>query len=708
MSNSEDYLDGLLNSISQKKSSVENALDEDQKNIQAKIADMSSLDPGDDFMDATGISDFKPKKMSHDNLRQAFSESDFLRDFENELSSGTADDFIEEFEREIDDEEARFQRGEEIPEDKGTEFIRALMEEEGGLEGADGEEDEINEASDSPESDNDSISSDANDDNLESSIEDTFVTIDDSYLDNPDANAKADIDPSVEEQIEQDGSSSQMDSSDNGSEDDAGDNASDDSTSAEGDSDNIENASSSNEVLSEADELLSAIGEGSSEAEADSSDGASEDESGKDAVEEAVDAQQEAKDNLKNDVANNEDIQNILDEVANIVSDDEEKDDESILPKEYQSDEHDSVDALEVNEDGVSLVDENADLDALLEGEEGMSDIGDLLDADENDIELDESRDAFEASVDKAENATQSQSEGDASEGGEKVGFIQKILNIFKKKKKEDPEEAANELLNVAAGGGVEDTSDENQRILEEMDEEDAASLDAKQKKAEEKAEKKAAKKAAKAEKKAAKKAEKDAKPKKEKKPSALKTFLTDDKSKKIPMKVIIIFVLFVVTIIVGIILLSNIYSKRATMSEANSYYAAGNYVAAYNCLSGVSGLNESETETLNKARILADLQNKKAEYDTFMQKKDYENALDALIVAVGRYNENLEQAKELGVNAEYNGIESMIVGQLKDQFGMTDEEATQLYAVKGRTKYTVALNDKLQKLGMSNSGSNN
>ncbi len=696
MSNSEDYLDGLLNSISQKKTDVEEAIDFDEKSIQSKIADMSSVDPNDDFMDATGISNYQPTKMSHDNLREAFSESDLLKEFEDELSAGSYDKFIDDFNREIDEEEAMFEKGEELPEDSGSEFVKSLLEEVDGLPDIDDADeegsDELPDAEPSEDFTVDEVIKDdvsqpesASENDTDDSIEDSFVTIDDSYFEeNGEPSSEGETDSSTTEEKAEEATADDI----------------------EEDNDAIEETEAS--AIDDANELLSALGEETlpeESAEEAQSEGAPSEE-----------AEEDAKQELNDEVAANQDIQDILSEVENIVGDDTSEGDsdangdagESLLSEEFQSDEHDDIDALEVNEDGISLVDENADLDALLQGED--SDIGDLLNADENDIELDEARDTFEASADRATNATEDSSD----DGGEekKVGLIQKILGIFKKKKKENPEDAANELLNVAAGGDVEDTTKENDKILEELDEEEAEALAKKQKKKEEKAEAKAAKKkekeAAAAEKKAQKQAAKAEKAKKEKKPGKLKTFLTDDKSKKVPMKVIVIFVLLVATIVAVIVILSNLYNNKTTMRNFNASYSVGNYIEAYNLIAGLDGLNEEEKLMLNKARILADLQNKKQEYDTFMKSKDYQNALDSLIVAVGRYNENLEDAKELGVNAEYNGIESMIVGQLMDQFGMTDEEAKQLYEIKGRTKYTITLNEKLKALGMDKSDSNN
>lgn len=701
MPNSEDYLDGLLNSINEAKTNVEKARVEEEESIKSKIADMSSIDPNDDFMSATGISDFKPKKMSHDNLKKAFSEADFLKDFEEELSSGAADDFIREFEQEIDDEEERFQRGEEVPDDAGSEFIRSLMEEDGI------DSDDIPDSSSSNDIDSTADESDNNAgheseeisieevDNEDISAEDndpikTFDEIS-SELENGVASSDESNEETTSDDISSDEETVETEESDiqaNEEEESASD------AEVEGDAEPEEDVDTSAE---DAEELLAALGENSS----DISDASSE---------ESVESNDSEEGTNEEDLANSQELLDILDEVENIVGDDDKsgdngaEDDDSILSKEYQSDEHDEADALEVNEEGISLVDENADLDSLLEGEEGMSDIGDLLNADENDIELDEARDAFEESADKAEKSTDNPEE---EEPKEKVSLIDKIKGIFKKKKKGEDEEEK-EILDVAAKNEVEDTTEENKKILEEMDEEEAEELAKKQAKAEAKAEKKAAKKAAKEEKKAAKAAAKAEKAKQEKKPSKLAQFLQSDKSNKIPVKVLVVFVLLVGTLVALLIIGSNIFSKRNAINEAKSLYSQGNYIDAYNSLAGISSLSEEDTEILNKSRLLADLQNKKKEYDTFMAKKDYQNAFDALVVGVGRYNENYEKAKEYGITAEYDGVESMIVGQLKDQFGTSKEEAAKLYEIKGRTKYTVAISDKLKALGMDSNGSNN
>jgi len=116
MSQSEDYLDGLLNSINKVKTDVEQVQEKAEKKQQDLFNTRSKISPDEDFLTASGIdvNDFK-KTTSHPNLRKAFSEDEFLRDFEEELMSDASDAFINAFELEIDEEEIRFQETGEIP-----------------------------------------------------------------------------------------------------------------------------------------------------------------------------------------------------------------------------------------------------------------------------------------------------------------------------------------------------------------------------------------------------------------------------------------------------------------------------------------------------------------------------------------------------------------------------------------------------------------
>ena len=110
MANEEDYLDGLLNSITNKKSDIEESSVREEQERRERVRHANRIRPDDDFLSETGLRDFRPEKRGHDNLRKAFSEAGFLSDFEKELADGTADDFIRSFENELEGDDGESER----------------------------------------------------------------------------------------------------------------------------------------------------------------------------------------------------------------------------------------------------------------------------------------------------------------------------------------------------------------------------------------------------------------------------------------------------------------------------------------------------------------------------------------------------------------------------------------------------------------------
>ncbi len=126
MSQSEDYLDGLLNSINKAKTDAmqvqENAIKKQQQVSESRKA----VSPDDDFLTATGINvEDVQTKTSHPYLRKVLSEEEFLRKFEEELDSDDVDLFISNFESEIDEEERIFKETGEMPDSVGV--VDALL-----------------------------------------------------------------------------------------------------------------------------------------------------------------------------------------------------------------------------------------------------------------------------------------------------------------------------------------------------------------------------------------------------------------------------------------------------------------------------------------------------------------------------------------------------------------------------------------------------
>ncbi|SFI00228.1 hypothetical protein SAMN04487830_11723 [Pseudobutyrivibrio sp. OR37] len=126
MSQSEDYLDGLLNSINKAKTDAIQVQEKAEKKQQEATESRKAVAYNEDFFEATGINvDEIQTKSSHPYLRQVLSEEDFLRKFEEELESDDVDLFISNFEQEIDDDERHFQETGEVPESDG--IVDALL-----------------------------------------------------------------------------------------------------------------------------------------------------------------------------------------------------------------------------------------------------------------------------------------------------------------------------------------------------------------------------------------------------------------------------------------------------------------------------------------------------------------------------------------------------------------------------------------------------
>ena len=381
---------------------------------------------------------------------------------------------------------------------------------------------------------------------------------------------------------------------------------------------------------------------------------------------------------------------------------------EDLLGSEFGPDE---LDMSMLNPDGsameVPLMDESGeDVDlmaALSEGDGELMDIGDLLSADENAEELGEARDAFEAS---AENILGGEDLSDANfgddgveEAGEgKGGIFAKIISAIKNTFKKKPKDGEGEEEDIGALGedgfveigefnpSADELSAESEDILAGFTEEGENPEFAGSSEEPPEDKKK-------------KKKEKKKKEKKEKKPKE------PDNSPKIPLKAIIGFLLFAISIIILVKILQGLYADWLQVGSAKTAYDNGNYLSAYTSLNGVN-IKEDDEENfllLERSRLLAPMQMKYREYELAMEDGDYEKALDSVIIGSMYYRQNLNAAEELEVTGPYNELGAKLEQQMFDQFGMTEDQAIELFKTKKREDYTVELKHILKDLGMEN-----
>lgn len=274
----------------------------------------------------------------------------------------------------------------------------------------------------------------------------------------------------------------------------------------------------------------------------------------------------------------------------------------------------------------------------------------------------------------------------------EKVGFLQKISRLLFGEAEEE------QTVHVHAVHGIEDTTAENDELIKNMEKE-AALAEKKAKKAEKKKEQQKQneeKKKAQAAEKKAREAGKKAKAA-EKKAKAAKEV---DKTPPLPKKPVFLIFLLAASLVGGVMFASNGVHYSLCISSANKAYAAGNYVEAYRYMRSIK-IKEKDDELIREVSILASMQELLRSYPTMFDAEEHEMALDIMIRVVGRYNEHLEEATALDIVPLLEEMKVEAEEILAEKYGITYEQAMELYSMPSRKKYSVELVKILREAGL-------
>ncbi len=641
MANSEDYLDGLLDSITKAKSENESAVQSEAIARRERIERRTRLSAEDDFMSANGLDSFEPAASSRKNLHHYLSESDYLKQFEDELDlmeTEDADEFLKEFEQELSAEDAEF----------------------------------ASELSDNPA------------DAFLGSVDKTVTKAKESAVDNLE---NFSFDLSEPEQEEEDSFEEEK----------AEDSEEESADSEEEFADSEEESVDSEDIMSSVQDIMS----GGQEDEKDSEDEISFD----DVVpvpeeeDEGIDLTDLTSDSDETSVIGEDFLQPEFSEDALDAADAGTAEEIAESPEE----EIPAVTEASVQE--VPLMDESGeDVDLMdILGDSGdLMDIGDLLSADENLEELDEARDEFEAAANEAVEEGESLEASASGEGSKVGGIIGKILGVVKGFFV-SKEEQAGEDGTISIGENnptMEELAAEDADILSEFsDAETPVEEDPKEKKKREKEEKKKQKAAEKEAKKKEKEAAKAAKPPKEKKEKKPKE---PDNSPVIPLKGILLILILGISVLILILVSGNTIYKSRILKEAKTLYENGNYSASYSKLYPMEDeLEEEDAELLQKARILAKLELNLKEYNLAMSQEEYGEALDALLLGTYSYVRNQYDANRLHINDQFNELGTQIETTLAQQFGVSEEDALKIVQLPKRKDYTKKIHEILRSVNL-------
>lgn len=328
------------------------------------------------------------------------------------------------------------------------------------------------------------------------------------------------------------------------------------------------------------------------------------------------------------------------------------------------------------------------DLLNSLPEDEALSDIGKMLEADEQSISL-EDISAEPENLFHAADVAGSRKAPEEVQKPKKQGFFAKLMDLLFGE--DEPEEAAPAVIEGA--DDLENISDENMEILKAMNGDkltEPANKKGKKKKEKKKKEKKEKQPKEKKEKKPREKKPKKEKPKKERGP----------KEKPLPKAPVMLIWIFALSVFALIFVGNNLLSYENSISEAETSFDRGHYVASYNQLAGMK-IRGSDEELYNKAKLLAGVQTELDAYYSMMEVRKFDLALDCLVRGLGRAELHRDEAVLLGIEIQLDTVVDEIAMQLQDQFNVSESQAGELYALDQRDDYSLALDAVLYGLGL-------
>lgn len=295
-----------------------------------------------------------------------------------------------------------------------------------------------------------------------------------------------------------------------------------------------------------------------------------------------------------------------------------------------------------------------------------------------------ETESSEEAAAASAEPQTSEETK-EEEEKPKKKGFFAKLAKLlFGDDELEDEEASAAQAEPVITEMSMEDMD-----ILKELE---GSSDGKKEKKEKKKKEKKKKEKAPKPPK------EKKVKPKKEKKP---KPPAEPDNTPPLPKVPVILVFVMALSILVFVLAGTHLLGYSNSFADASQAFAEGRYSDAFQSVAGEK-VKEKDADTYEKYRITAMVSAEYEAYESMMDAKVYDMALDSLIRTVQRYDKYLQDAETYGCRGELDKIESAAETALQQDFGLTAEDARTMYALSDKETYSKEIYKVLEKAGLS------
>lgn len=264
-----------------------------------------------------------------------------------------------------------------------------------------------------------------------------------------------------------------------------------------------------------------------------------------------------------------------------------------------------------------------------------------------------------------------------------KQGFWGKLLNALTQEEEEEEDPA--DLV-----------SDENGEILKELEKEKKQAKGKKKKKGKDKKASAADEDEDLEEAPDTKKKKKEKKSKKEKPPVPVEEVLP---GKKLSLKKVVPLVAVFLVFCLAYVLVSHLYINHVNKQQAEDAYYAGDYLECYSLLFGQE-LNESQELMFHRSELVLQMERMKGNYRRLVMEGKELEALDYLVQCICRRQDTYLQGQEwnsLDVVEEAYGA---MTGLLAANYGLTEEQALEIAALKKDVDYTLALLEVLAGIG--------
>lgn len=134
----------------------------------------------------------------------------------------------------------------------------------------------------------------------------------------------------------------------------------------------------------------------------------------------------------------------------------------------------------------------------------------------------------------------------------------------------------------------------------------------------------------------------------------------------------------------------SSIFNYSQVIKKADDYFERQRYRLAYD---EVSGVDVKEDDQVLKDRIYTVMYVERLyeSYENNLSSNRPDKALDALLRGLEKHDVHYAEAVELGIAGNLDGCKAKIVTALWDTYGISEEEAYSIIALKGQ-EYSIRL----------------